>query len=444
MAAGNAVSPCRGAAEIADAVAADEIRAIDETDAALARIKARDGEVRAWRWLDADVSRSLACAVDDSPVKGPLAGAGVGIKDIIDTKHWPTENGVDADKGRRPGADATAVTRLINAGAVILGKTVTTECAFHYPRETVNPHDPERTPGGSSMGSGAAVGGGMVPLALGSQTVGSVLRPASFCGAWAMKPSWGLIPRTGMLQLSHTLDHIGVYGRSARDLALTIDALSGGDGRDPASQGIGPSRLNAGLATPPLNRPRFVFLRDFAWPEIEPSSAELFGGLAEHLNAPTADMPPLYNDIFDAAQDVLARDVAFNLGQRYRTAGELMSAGLREWIVRGFSTGLERYLRQMDRLQKMRVAFPKVINKFDAAIAPAAPGEAPKNLTNTGNPKFNLLWTSIGVPAVNVPALKGPSGMPVGVQVIGRYGADLETLRAAAWLGHELGAEVAE
>jgi len=444
MAASNAAPPCRGAAEIVDAVVAGETRAIDETNAAFARIKARDGRVRAWRWLNTDFSRSLAYAVDDAPVKGPLAGAGVGLKDIIDTKDWPTENGVDTDKGRRPATDATAVTRLIAAGAVILGKTVTTECAFLHPRETVNPHDPERTPGGSSMGSGAAVGGGMVPLALGSQTVGSVLRPASFCGAWAMKPSWGLIPRTGMLQLSHYLDHIGVYGRSARDLALAIDVLSGDDGHDPASQGVAPSRLTAGLGARPLNRPRFIFLRDYAWPEIEPSSAELFGNLAEQLKAPTADMPPLYNDIFDIAQDVLARDAAFNLGQRYRKAGDLISAPLREWVVRGFSVGVERYLTQMNRLQKMRVAFPKVISEFDAVIAPATPGEAPRDLTNTGSPKFNLLWTSIGVPAVNVPALKGPAGMPVGVQVIGRYGADLETLRAAAWLGHELGAEVVD
>ncbi len=444
VAAGNALLACRGAVEIADAVVAGETRALAETDAALARIKARDGGVRAWRWLDVDVSRSQARAVDDSPDKGPLAGAGVGLKDIIDTKDWPTENGVDTDKGRRPEEDATAVTRLIEAGAVIMGKTVTTECAFLHPRETVNPHDPERTPGGSSMGSGAAVGGGMVPLALGSQTVGSVLRPASFCGAWAMKPSWGLIPRTGMLQLSHTLDHIGVYGRSARDLALAIDVLSGDDGRDPASQGTMPSCLATGLAARPLKRPRFVFLRDFAWSEIEPSSAELFGNLADCLDAPIVHMPPLYDDVFDVAQDVLARDAAFNLGPRYRTAGELISAALREWIVRGFSIGVERYLTQMDRLQKMRVAFPKVIDEFDAAIAPATPGEAPKDLSNTGNPKFNLLWTSIGVPAVNVPALKGPAGMPVGIQVIGRHGADLETLRAAEWLGHELGAKVAD
>ncbi len=443
MAGGDAAPACRSAAEIAAAIAAGETTALTETEAALARIEARDGKVHAWRWLDGEVSRAEARAIDAAPVKGPLAGAGVGLKDIIDTKDWPTENGVDTDKGRQPTENATAVTRLRAAGAVVLGKTVTTECAFMHPRETVNPHDPERSPGGSSMGSGAAVGGGMAPLALGSQTVGSVLRPASFCGAWAMKPSWGLIPRTGMLQLSHTLDHIGVYGRSARDLALTIDALSGDDGHDPASQGQKPSRLAAGLARHATARPRFVFLRDYAWPEIEPSSAELFTGLAERLGAPIIDMPPLYDDIFDVAQEVLARDAAFNLGPRYRAAGERISPALREWIVRGMSIGADHYLTAMDRLQRMRMSFSSVIGDFDAAIAPVTAGEAPKDLSNTGNPKFLLLWTSIGVPAISVPAFKGPADMPIGVQVLGRRGADLETLRAAAWLGEELGAEVA-
>ncbi|MBT5037342.1 MAG: amidase [Rhodospirillaceae bacterium] len=437
----NNMPACRSAVEIAAGVRAGETTALAETEAALSRIDARE-DVRAWRWRNDDVARDAARAVDLAAEKGPLAGAGVGLKDIIDTAGLPTENGVATDKGRQPETDATAVTRLKAAGAVIIGKTKTTECAFLTPTDTCNPHDSERTPGGSSSGSGAAVGGGMVPLALGSQTVGSVLRPASFCGAWAMKPSWGLIPRSGMLQLSHTLDHIGVYGRSAEDLALIVDVLSGDDGRDPASQAQKPSRLSAGLTGQPVAKPRFVFLRDYAWPEIEPSSAELFQGLAERVGAPTIDMPPLYDNVFNVAQDILAREFSYNLGPRYRRASELISPALREWFVRGFSIGSEEYLSHMDALQKMRMGFPAVIGDFDAAIAPVSAGEAPKGLDSTGNPKFLLLWTSIGVPAISVPAFKGPAGLPIGVQVIGRHGADLETLRAAKWLGRELGAEM--
>ncbi len=433
---------CRSAAEIAAAVGSGETSALAETNAALARIDERDGDVHAWRWRNDDHAREVASAVDSAPEKGALAGAGVGLKDIIDTADFPTENGVATDKGRRPEADATAVTRLKAAGAVIMGKTKTTECAFITPTDTRNPHDSERTPGGSSSGSGAAVGGAMVPLALGSQTVGSVLRPASFCGAWAMKPTWGLMPRTGMMQLSHTLDHIGVYGRSAEDLALIIDTLSGDDERDPASQGQKSSRLAAGLGGQPIAKPRFVFLRDYAWPELEPSSAELFEDLAQRLGAPTVEMPALYDDVFDVAQDILAREFSYRLGPRYRDAGELISPALREWFVRGFAIGIDAYLSRLDALQKMCLAFPSVIGDFDAAIAPVSAGEAPKGLDSTGNPKFLLLWTSIGVPAISVPAFKGPAGLPVGVQVIGRRGADLETLRAAKWLGRELGAEM--
>ena len=438
----SALTACKSASEIAAAVNNGDSTAVAETEAALARIAAQEDKVHAWRYLDADLARANARAVDAAPAKGPLAGAGVGLKDIIDTADMPTENGVDTDKGRQPAQDATAVTRLKAAGAVIIGKTVTTECAFVHPRETVNPHDPERSPGGSSMGSGAAVGGAMVPLALGSQTVGSTLRPASFCGAWAMKPSWGLIPRTGMMALSHILDHLGVYGRSAHDLALIIDVLSGDDGHDPASQGQAPSRLAAGLTRQSVAKPRFVMLRDYAWPDLEPSSVELFADLADRVGAPVVDMPPLYDDIFDVAQDILGRDAAFNLGARFRTASELISPALHEWFVRGFSLSADSYLGRIDALQKMRMAFPAVIGDFDAAIAPVTAGEAPKELSNTGNPKFLLLWTSIGVPAISVPAFKGPAGMPIGVQVIGRHGADLETLRAALWLGDALGAEM--
>ena len=433
---------CRSAAEIAAAVAGGESTALAETEAVLAQVAAREDSVHAWRFLDPDLARAKARAVDAVPLKGPLAGAGVGLKDIIDTADLPTENGVDTDKGRQPTQDATAVTRLMAAGAVIIGKTVTTECAFLTPGKTLNPHDPERTPGGSSMGSGAAVGGGMVPLALGSQTVGSVLRPASFCGAWAMKPTWGLLPRTGMMALSHILDHIGVYGRSARDLALIVDALSGDDGRDPASHGTKPSRLAAGLIGKPVAKPRFVMLRDFAWPDLEPSSVELFTDLADRLGAPVIDMPPVFDNIFDVAQDILGRDAAYNLGERWRTASELISPGLREWLVRGYSLSADKYLSRIEALQRMRMAFPAVIRDFDAAIAPVTAGEAPKDLRNTGNPKFCLLWTTIGVPAISVPALKGPACMPVGVQVIGHRGGDLETLRAAQWLGDELSAEM--
>ena len=183
-------------------------------------------------------------------------------------------------------------------------------------------------------------------------------------------------------------------------------------------------------------------LRDFSWPDLEPSSVELFTDLADRLGAPVIDMPSVFDNIFDVAQDILGRDAAYNLGERWRTASELISPGLREWLVRGYSLSTAKYLSRIEAVQRMRMAFPAVIRDFDAASAPVTAGEAPKNLRNTGNPKFCLSWTTIGVPAISVPALKGPACMPVGVQVIGHRGGDLGTLRAAQWLGDELGAEM--
>lgn len=434
----SAPDPCPSAAEIAAAIRSGQTTAEAEARAALERIAAREGEVQAWQFLDEDLALGAARDIDGVNAKGPLAGVPVGIKDIIDTADMPTENGVATDKGRRPEADATVVARLRRAGAIILGKTATTECAFLTPAKTRNPHDPTRTPGGSSSGSGAAVGGGMVPLALGSQTVGSVLRPGSFNGAWAMKPTYGLIPRTGMMPLAHSLDHVGVFGRSATDLALTIDVLSGDDGGDWASAGRAPSRLAAGLKAP-LSRPRFLFLRDFAWPEIEPSSATLFEDLAKRLDAPTVNMPPPYDGMAEVQHAVLAAEAAHNLWPRYGRAGELISPALRGWIVDGRSVGAERYLAALEALHAMRVGFDRVLGDHDAAIAPVTAGEAPQDLTNTGNPRFCLTWTALGVPVISVPAFQGAAGMPVGVQVIGRRGEDLAVLRAAAWFGRELG-----
>jgi len=421
--------------EISIAVRSGKSTAVSETEKAISLIKARETNMRAWCHFNSETALKYADIVDEVSHKGKLAGVGVGVKDIIDTEQFLTENGVATDGGRQPIKNATVVSRLISEGAVILGKTKTTECAFHTPTNTRNPHDLNRTPGGSSSGSGAAVGGGTIPLALGSQTVGSVIRPASFCGAWAFKPSWGLIPRTGVLRLSHLFDHIGVFGRSAEDLALIVDILSGDDGIDSASQGALPSNLVTAVENTSLAKPKIVFLRDYAWPQLEDSSKNLFDQLATRLSAPTIEMPALYNNVFQVSQELLAQDMAYNLGDRFFSGADRISDTLREWIVKGLSLNAKTYLANYDALQQMRMGFNALMDNFDFAIAPASSGEAPLGLHNTGSPNFCLLWTSIGVPVVNIPMLTGPNGMPVGVQVIGRYGSDAETISGAAWLG---------
>lgn len=429
---------CLSASEISSAVGLGKSTAVFEIQKVVSRINAKEQHLRAWSHFNEEVPLTHAGIIDKKLNKGKMAGVGIGVKDIIDTKHFLTENGLVADEGRQPRNNATVVDRLIAEDAIVVGKTKTTECAFQTPTDTRNPHDFNRTPGGSSSGSAAAVGSGTIPVALGTQTVGSVIRPASFCGVWAIKPSWGLIPRTGVLQLSHLFDHIGVFGRSPEDLAMIVDILSGDDGIDPASQGILPSNLASAVANNSLVRPDIAILRDYAWPQLEDSSKEQFDQLAVELSASIIDMPALYNDVFRIAQEVLAQDMAHNLGDRFHSGANLLSNNLREWIVKGLCLNSKTYLANIEALQKMRVSFNALMDNFDFAIAPATSGEAPVGLQSTGSPNFCLLWTSIGVPVVNIPIFTGPNGMPVGVQVIGRNGSDAETLSAAVWLRKKL------
>lgn len=424
--------------EISLAVRLGNSTAKSEIQKVITRISAKEGHLRAWCHFNAEIPLRNAGIVDDKSDKGRIAGVGIGVKDIIDTEHFLTENGVATDEGRQPKQNATVVDRLMAEDAIILGKTKTTECAFYTPTDTRNPHDLTRTPGGSSSGSGAAVGSGTIPVALGTQTVGSVIRPASFCGAWAFKPSWGLIPRTGVLQLSHLFDHMGVFGRSAEDLALIVDILSGDDGIDPASQGIPSSNLASALENNSLGEPDIVMLRDYAWPQLEDSSKQQFDQLAIELSASIVDMPVLYNDVFHVTQELLAQDMAQNLGDRFHSGANLLSNTLRDWIVKGLSLSAKTYSANLEALQKMRTSFNTLMEGFDFAIAPATCGEAPVGLQSTGSPNFCLLWTSIGVPVVNVPVFTGLNGMPVGVQVIGRHGSDAETISAASWLAQKL------
>lgn len=433
---------CMSAAETAAAVRSGASSAGQQVQDAKARISANEGQIGAWQHLDWDLATSQANAIDqasaiDRAGGGALAGVPAGIKDIIDTCDQPSENGTAADRGRMPAADATVVARLRRAGAVILGKTVTTECACGASRSTRNPHDLRRTPGGSSSGSAAAVAAGMVPLALGTQTAGSVIRPAAFCGVWAMMPSLGAIPCTGVLKLSETLDHVGVFANSPNDLALAIDAMSGDDGSDPSAQGQAPTRLSAALKGR-LARPRLAFLRGPTWGEMEPDCAARYEKLAAELGAEPRDMGESFADIVDAHQTVMFAEIGHNMWPLMQRGGPMLSEMLRARLVKGRSIGADDYLHMRARIYAMRMAFADVMADFDAAITAPTPGEAPLGLESTGSRLLTLAWTTLGVPAVNVPGMTGANGLPLGVQVVGRRGEDATVLRAAAWLGQSL------
>ena len=372
---------CPRAAEIADNVRTGRESAREACAAALARIAETESSVHAWHHLDAAQALEQAQAIDDTGPQGALAGVPVAVKDIIDTADQPTENGTPLDAGRRPGVDATVVRRLRAAGALILGKTVTTELACGAARATRNPHALAHTPGGSSSGSAATVAAGGVPLALGTQTAGSVVRPAAFCGVWGMKPSFGTIPRTGVTRLSRTLDHVGVLAGSAQDVALGIDAISGDDGLDQASAGQAPTRLIAALALP-LGQPRLAFVRQPAWEEVGADAAAAYEAAAVELGAEPLTLDSPFDRAAPVHLGIMRREVAHAFTPWFARGEADLSDTVRTHIAGGRAIDADAYLSLLDEADGMRRAFEHTLRPYDAALTPAAPGGAPEGLRN--------------------------------------------------------------
>jgi Asp-tRNA(Asn)/Glu-tRNA(Gln) amidotransferase A subunit family amidase len=409
--------------------------------ACLERIRALEPKVQAWTFLDEEHALAQARALDErkrsgEPI-GPLHGVPVGLKDIIDTADMPTENGTVLHEGRTPREDAAVVTMLRAAGAVILGKTVTTECAYFNPGKTRNPHNPEHTPGGSSSGSAAAVGAGMVPLALGSQTAGSVIRPAAFCGAYGFKPTHGLIPRSGILQLSRTLDHVGLFARSLDDLALLLEQLQGYDERDPDTRPRARIPFGSILKEEPPLGPMLAFIKTPHWARTDPDTKEAFSELQESLGKQVEEVElfPSATEAWDWHRTIMQAEMAANLEPLWVSGKDKLSKQLQELIQRG------REVRAVDHQRALRRIAPTVesldelfMQRYDAILTPPALGTAPKGLGSTGDPVFCSLWTLLGMPAITLPLMQGENGLPLGVQLVGRKGFDARLLRTARWL----------
>jgi Asp-tRNA(Asn)/Glu-tRNA(Gln) amidotransferase A subunit family amidase len=433
------LSATQAAAELARGA----ISAEDYCHACLDRISAVENEVHAFTHLDPDYAVSQARALDErrrngQPI-GPLHGVPVGIKDIFDTADYPTECGSPLLKGRRPMRDSTAVARLRAAGAVIIGKTVTTECAYFHPGPTRNPHDLERTPGGSSSGSAAAVAAGMIPLAIGSQTNGSVIRPASFCGVYGVKPTHGTISRHGALILSMALDHVGVFARSLADCALILDVLAGYDAEDPDSRPSASPAFRATVTEKPPSPPRLAFVRTPVWNKADAEARAAFEALAKQLGdaVKPVDLPETFAAAWPDQRVIMYTDMAYNFGALVERGGDASSQQLRDLVVEGSRTSALRYLAAGDAALRYRAGLADILKDCDAILTPSAPGVAPKGMA-TGNPAFNTLWTLTGLPALTLPLLKGEGGMPLGVQLVGAMGDDARLLRTANWLVAQL------
>ncbi len=427
-----------------DRLAAGALDVTGLTAACLQRCAERDGDIGAWTHLDRSLAMGQADRLDTQrragrPI-GPLHGLPVGVKDIIDTADLPTENGNPLDAGRRPESDAWLVARLRAAGAVILGKTATTECAYLAPTESRNPHNLAHTPGGSSSGSAAAVASGMVPLAIGTQTGGSVIRPASFCGVVGFKPSFGLIPRSGVLRTSRRLDTVGAFGRTIEDVALLTDALAGHDADDPdTAPRAAPQLLELALSEPPV-RPQFAFVRTAAWSEINDDCA---AGLAELVDAlgdqcDQVELPGIFAEAAVAHRRIMLAEIAHNLRRYYDRGADRLAAETRAAVEEGRRISASDYLAAIEWREPLYAGLEEIFARYDAIVTPAAPGEAPAGLESTGSAAFNSLWTLLGVPAVTLPLLTGTKGLPVGVQLIGPRFNDGRLLRSARWLVHSL------
>ena len=428
------------ATEASEAIRAGRMTSEGLVSACLERIAAIEDGIGAWAYLDADHALKQACEADriqqDGQTLGLLHGIPVGVKDIFDTGDMPTEDGTVLHAGRQPQEDATAVALLREAGAVILGKTVTTELAVYTPGKTRNPHDFERTPGGSSSGSAAAVAAGMVPLAIGTQTNGSVIRPASYCGVYGYKPSYGRISRHRVLQQSRPLDQVGVFARTIEDAALIAEQIMAFDDRDPDTQmRARPKLVETVAAEPPFN-PRLAFVKTPVWDKAETDTKEAVSELVAHLgeNVGEVDLSDLFNGAVEQHRTIMEADLARSFEQEYASGKDKLSSILREMIERGQKVLAVDYNRAVSRIPEFNRALDKVFDWHDAILTPATTGEAPVGLESTGSPIFCTIWTLCGMPAITLPILQGSHGLPVGVQLVGSKGDDARLLRTARWL----------
>jgi Asp-tRNA(Asn)/Glu-tRNA(Gln) amidotransferase A subunit family amidase len=396
------------ACEMREEIASGRLSSVDLVNDCLRRIAIREPAIGAWAHLDADFALAHADAADAARAAGQplglLHGIPVGIKDIIDTEDLPTEHGSPAFAGRRPQRDAEVVRRLKAAGAVILGKSVTTELAFYGPGKTRNPADPQRTPGGSSSGSAAAVADFHVPLALGSQTAGSILRPASYCGVMGFKPAFGEIPLDGVLAQSPPLDTLGGYARTAADLALLTSVLS-----------AKPYDLS-----PHDDRPlRLAFVKTPAWPDGDEVMRVAFEQLAA-ANAGTiveVQLPVNFEDTGGFQRAVQFHDIAKNYGPIVNRHRDVMSDKLKEVVAAGRKVTEDEYAAALANREPLYRSLAPIFNTYDAILTPASQGIAPPGLAATGSPMFNFIWTYLGVAAISIPLLK-VDGVPLGVQLV--------------------------
>jgi amidase len=416
--------------EVARGIAARQFTAEAVVRGCLARIEAREPVVKAWATLDPELAIRQARALDRGPSRGALHGVPIGVKDIIDTADLPTEMGSDIYKGNRPFSDAACVAIMRAAGAVILGKTVTAEFAGMFPGPTTNPHDPAHTPGGSSSGSAAAVADHMVPAAFGTQTGGSVLRPASYCGVIGYKPTFNLINRAGIKFAAESLDTIGLLARTVDDVELIIAVLVNRSPRFGKME----------------SAPRLGVCRTPLWETAQPEAKRAVEDAAARLAATGARvkeimLPEEFSELHHAARETINNyERSKSMAADWAKHANRISKVLGDRIKLGMATRHEDYVAALQLLERCRARIEALFEGIDAVIAPCVRGEAPAGLGHTGDPAFQQLWTAVHVPAMSLPTHRGPKGLPVGIQLVARRYEDERLFACARWVLERLGA----
>jgi len=411
-------------------LAAREITAEALLADCLERIAEREADVHAWTFLDSDAAMRRARALDAQGPTGLLHGLPIAVKDLFDTFDMPSSYGSPIYAKHRPAWDAASVAVARAAGAIVVGKTVTTEFATFHPGPTCNPRNLQHTPGGSSSGSAAAVADWMVPLAFGTQTAGSIVRPAAYCGVVGYKPTFGTVTRVGVKMISDTLDTIGALARSVPDVALFVAALT--------------ERRELLIDGPTADVPRIGLCRTYEWNRAQPEMVAALEDAGKRLRAAGASvrdvtLPPPFAGLVEAQKTIMVSEVAKSLAYENFTHRGQLSVDMTRMIDAGLAVSPQQYDAARSLARTCRAMVPEVFSEFDVLLAPSTAGEAPAGIAATGDPLFNRIWTLLHMPVVHVPVANGPHGLPVGVTVAGAVGADRATLRAADWIHARLG-----
>ena len=429
--------------ELASKIKDSQLTSVEICEKYIERIKEFEKDVKAWAHFDKKLLLEKAAEADDyrrsgKPL-GPLHGIPVALKDIVGTVDMPTECGTVIRKGKSYSQNAEIVDLLLASGAIIMGKTATSELAYLGPSKTTNPHDHSRTPGGSSSGSAASVASFMAPISIGSQTGGSVIRPASYCGVVGYKPTYGLISRNGVLKTSEKLDHIGVFGRSVEDVALLAKVLIKKDNYDLSTVHYSTEHMLDETKKGPLFDPKFIFYKTESWKLIEKKSREAFEYFIKSFknNIEVFDTPSYFKDIHKYHQIIHETDLANNFALYYQKYKKKLSKFMQDAISKGNKHSAKEYAEAIDFMKRSYDSFQEVFEDYHGILSPSSPGVAPKGLKSTGTAEFNKVWSYMGTPCISLPLLQGEGNMPLGVQLIGAKFDDHRFLGVANWLEKE-------